>query len=220
VVVAIGDQAVVAARKVSKVPVVYGMALNTDEDTLPGNFSGVSMIASPRNYLQLFAAMKLRRVGVIYDRKNTGAYMRRAMAMAAGMGIELVALKVRSSKEVQQRMIELKKQDVDALWLLPDSTTIVPETVGSYFVFAQQNELPVIGFSAAYLTKGALAAVELSRHETGRQLCDKIRTSSNGSSGTTDSAAGRLFFNSAVADKLDIRIPPLAALPPTLSMGD
>jgi len=222
VVVAIGDQAVVATKKISKVPVVYGMALNTDEDTLSGNFSGVSMIASPRSYLQLFAAMKLRRVGVIHERKNTGAYIRRAKTMATGMGIELVPLKVRSSKEVQQRLIELKKQRVEALWLLPDSTTIVPETVDSYFVFAQQNNLPVIGFSAAYLAKGALAAVELSRNEIGRQLCDKVKTSrmSGNSNGTTYSTVARLFFNSAVAEKLDIRIPPASALPPTLSMSD
>src|SRR5512138_3248948 len=41
VVVATGDQAVTATKKLRKVPTVYGMALNTDEDTLAGNVSGV-----------------------------------------------------------------------------------------------------------------------------------------------------------------------------------
>lgn len=219
VLVAIGDQAVAATKKIRKVPVVYGMTLNTNEDTLAGNVSGVSMIVAPKSYLQLFAALKLRRVGIIHDRNHTGAYLRRATAVASAMGIELVPLQVHSPKEVQQRLIEMQQKGVDALWLLPDSSAVTPETVDSYFDFAQRQNLPVIGFSAAYLTKGALAAVELTRADIGKQLCDKIRASRTGSSGTTDSATGTLRFNRAVADKLGITIPPVSLLPSTLSTG-
>ncbi len=220
VVVAIGDQALAAAKKVRRVPLVYGMALNTDENTLTGNISGVSMIVSPRSYLQLFAALKLRRIGVIHDKNRTGAYMRRAVSVAAAMGIELVPLQVRSPKEVPQRLTELNKRKVDALWLLPDSTAVTPETVDAYFTFAHRNSLPVIGYSAAYLTKGALAAVELIRQDVGRQLCDKVRTSKSGvTSGTSDAATGKVFFNDAVAEKLGIKVPLMSILPPTLSFN-
>jgi len=218
VVVAIGDQAVTAAKKLRRVPVVYGMALNTDEDTLAGNISGVSMMVSPRSYLQLFAALKLHRIGIVHDRNHTGAYMRRAITIANGMGIELVPLQVKSAREVQQRLVEMENKKVDALWLLPDSTAIAPETVDSYFSFALQHHIPVIGFSAAYLSKGALAAVELTRQEIGKNLCDKIKTSRSGSgSGTIDATAGKLFFNRAVAEKLGIRIPSVSTLPAALS---
>ena len=123
--------------------------------------------------------------------------------VAQRMGIELVPLQVRSPKEVPQRLTEMHKRKVDALWLLPDSTAVTPETVDAYFTFAQRSNLPIIGYSAAYLAKGALAAVELIRHDIGRQLCDKVRTSKSGvTSGTSDASTGRVFFNDAVAEKL------------------
>jgi len=208
VVVAIGDRALAEARKIRRVPVVYGMTLNTSEEILADNVSGVGMAVSPDSYMKLFSALKLRRIGVIHDRMKTGAYMNRARAAAQRIGIELVILQVRSAKEIPQKLSGLNRKTVDAIWLIPDTTAITPETVDSYFTVAQENDLPVIGFSPAYLSKGALASVELTRQELGKQLCDKIKKSrSDKGSGTTDPARGKLLFNDSVARRLGIGIP-------------
>jgi putative ABC transport system substrate-binding protein len=208
VVVAIGDQALKIAKKQRRVPVIYSMTLNPGEESLGDNISGVSMMVSPKNYMNLFTALKRRRVGVIHDKAQTGAYLRRATEAAHAMGIELVLLPVTSAQQVQHRLADLRKRQVDAIWLVPDSTALTPETVDSYFEFAQQNNLPVIGFSSAYLSKGALASVEVTRQEISRQLCSKIRTARAGhGSGTTDAPAGKLLFNNAVAERLGIKIP-------------
>jgi putative ABC transport system substrate-binding protein len=207
-VVAIGDQALVAAKKLRRVPVIYTMALNSNEDALAENVSGVSMMVSPKSYLKLFSNMKLHRIGVIYNKSRTGPYLRRALDVANEMGIELVALPVNTSRDVQQRLLDLQKRKVNALWLIADSVAVTSETVDSYFEFAQKNDLPLIGFSQAYLAKGALAAVELTRQDIGKQLCTKVKLArSGGSTGTTDIPGGKLLVNTAVADRLGLRVP-------------
>lgn len=218
VVVAIGDRALTEAKKIRNVPVVYSMALNADEESLARNVSGVSVMVAPKSYCKLFTRLNLRRVGVIYDRKKTGAYLNRAREAANSMGVELVALQVRSSKQVLQKLAGLQERRVDSLWLLPDSTAVSPETVNSYFEFAQRNNLPVIGFSTAFLTKGALAAVELSKTEISDLMCSKINAVRTGEhSGTSDVTTGRLFFNRAVAEKLRISLPPISSFRPSLT---
>jgi len=217
VVVAIGDRALAEVKKIRKVPVVYGMALNTAEEILADNVSGISMAVSPDSYMKLFSSLKLRRIGVIHDRMKTGAYMNRARAAAERTGIELVTLQVRSAKDVPQKLFGLNRKSVDAIWLIPDTTAITPETVDSYFTVAQQNDLPVIGFSPAYLSKGALASLELTRQELGKQLCGKIRTSrSDKGGGTTDPSRGKLLFNDSVARRLGIVLPNTSRLAPEL----
>lgn len=218
VLVAIGDQALKAAKKVRRLPVIYSMTLKTNEDSLGDNITGVSMMVDPKNYMKLFSSLKLRKIGVIHDKNQTGPYLRRAEEAANSMGIELVTLPVSSPKQVQQRLTDLHKRQVNALWLIPDSTAITPETVDSYFNFAQQNALPVIGFSAAYLSKGALASVEVTRQEISRQLCNKIKMSRSGrNTGTTDAPAGKLLFNNIVAERLGIKIPSRPILTPEAS---
>lgn len=220
VLVAIGDRALAEAKKNRNLPVVYGMAMNEGEENLARNVSGVSIMVAPKSYLKLFAKLNLRRVGIIYDRRKSGAYLNRAREAAGSMGVELVTLQVRSPRQVRHKLAELRERKVDAIWLLPDSTAVSPETVDSYFEFAQSSSLPVIGFSSAFLSKGGLAAVELPRVEISDMICSKIRAGLNGEhSGTTDITTGKLFFNRAVAEKLRITIPPFSTFEPSFSRG-
>jgi len=221
VVVAIGDSAMSEAKKLRNIRVVYGLALNVSEETLGNNISGVSMMVSPDSYMKLFSALRFKRIGIIYNRKLTGAYVSRARAAAERMGIELVALKIASAMEVPQKLAELRNRKIDALWLLADTTAITPETVDSYFSFAQQKELPVIGFSTAYLTKGAIASLEVSREEMSRQICKSIKTSSStGERAISDPLRGKLIFNDAVARRLSISLPPASRLASELLLED
>jgi len=221
VVVAIGDSALAEAKKLRNTKVVYGLALNVSEETLGNNISGISMMVSPDSYMKLFLALRFKRIGIIYNRKLTGAYVSRARAAAERMGIELVALKIASTMEVPQKLTELRSRKIDSLWLLADTTAITPETVDSYFSFAQQQELPVIGFSSAYLTKGALASLEVTRKEVSKQICSSIKTSiSTDERAISDPPRGKLLFNDAVAKRLSISLPPVSRLVPELLLED
>jgi len=208
VVVAIGDHALSAARKIRSVPVIYAMALGAETERVGRNVTGVSMMVSPSSYLQLFHRMKLNRVGVLYDQKRSGAYLQRAREAAGGSGVELIDMQVSSPREVTDRLKDLFKRGIDAIWMIPDTTAITAENLESYFNFAQRSNLPVIGFSSAYLSKGALASIELTRQDIGKNLCIMINGVKNGEqSESIDPPSGRVRFNDAVARRLGIRIP-------------
>lgn len=208
VLVAIGNKALKAAKKIRKLPVVYAMATNVDESSLANNVSGVSTLISPQVYLNLFSALELHKVGIIDDGNLTRSYLRRAAETAGQMGIELITMMVGSPGELSQRLDDLHKQSIDALWLIPNSVGIAPETVNSYFNFAGQNGLPVIGFSSRFLPKGALAALEPTYQTIGRQICNKVIMGRQGNKqAISDIPSATLNINKPVAEKLGITVP-------------
>lgn len=209
-VIAIGEEALKEARKLRRVPVVYTMTLNVDENSLGNNVVGVTMIAAPKNYLKLFKQMHLRRIGILYDPRRTGAYLERAGQATAGFGIELIPIKVSSPREVLTALQKLKQSSVDGIWLLPDSTAVTPETIDAYFHFAQQQNLPLIGFARSYLEKGALAVLEVSRQMMGEQSCSLVRKLRAGMPvqdlTVVDVSEADLFTNKGVAARLKIEL--------------
>jgi ABC-type uncharacterized transport system substrate-binding protein len=106
------------------------------------------------------------------------------------------------------RLGELRKRNIDGIWVLPSASAITPEMVDSYFDFARENGLPIIGFSASFLRRGALAVIEMTPRDVGSQVCQMIsKTRTGTSSGITDLSTGKISFNSAVAEKIGIRVP-------------
>lgn len=210
VVLAIGDQALKEARRLRGTPVVYSHTLNVNEETLPDNIVGVSMHVAPANYMKLFKKLQLTRVGVLFDPKNSGAYLQRAKEAAAASGIELVSLKVSSPREVPATLARFKSHDIKGLWMLPDSSAVARESLDSYFLFAQQQNIPVISFARGYLAKGALAAIEGHRKSITTQSCAIINRLRSGSPvdnlESVDIKRGSLHLNETIASKLQLQI--------------
>jgi putative ABC transport system substrate-binding protein len=168
-VLTMGDNALAAARKVRQLPIVAVMSLGIRDrkNALP-NLAGIDMFASPEHYLELFQELKKRRVGVIHDPAKCGWYLRRAQQMAHRYGIKLVVRETPNPRDTLDRLTSLKGE-VDAVWMLPDTTAVTRETAEAYFVFSQEEQVPVVAFAGAYLTLGAAAVVEIDRTELGRQ---------------------------------------------------
>jgi putative ABC transport system substrate-binding protein len=217
-VIVVGDQALKEARKLRRVPVVFSMALDINEKTLGENVTGVTMNVSPDNYLKLFKKLQLQRIGVLYDPRHSGAYLARARKAAAGSGVELVAIEVRSPREVPAALARLKEHGVSGIWMLPDSTAVSQENVDAYFLFAQKQSLPVISFARGYLAKGALAVLEVSRQMIGEQSCSLVKKLRNGTPASelpvVDVRETTLFTNDNVAAKLEIKLSGLEQLFP------
>jgi putative ABC transport system substrate-binding protein len=208
-VLALGDNAFSLARRLKRTPTIFSMALNVNEEGLQNSVGGVSMMVTPARFVKLFASLKRQKVGVIYDKKHTGGYVKRARQQAERMGIELVALPVASPREIQASLAELRRRDIDALWLLPDTTVVTAETVDSFFIFAQNNHLPVVAFSAGYLSKGALATLEVTQPDVARQICSrlsKVKADDGLPAGVVDLENGKLAVNESVAAKLGISL--------------
>jgi ABC-type uncharacterized transport system substrate-binding protein len=208
VLIALGEKALKEARRQRQTPVVYAMTIAPREETLPAHVTGVSMTAPPESYLRLFRALEARRIGVVHDPDQSEPYLRRARAAAEQLGLEIVEVHVSSPRELVQRLSRFDRQAVDALWLLPDRTTVTGETVDAYFRYAQEKSLPVVAYAEAFLARGAVAAVEITPRDISRALCTRAGQLRSGTSprslGVLDPGPGRTLLNDAVARHLGI----------------
>jgi ABC-type uncharacterized transport system substrate-binding protein len=168
-VLAIGDAAVAASRKVGQVPIVGMMSLSLNLAKAPaGSLSGVGMLPAPERYLELCRSLGARRVGVIHDPARAGHYLKRARQAAKALGIELVVREVRTPKDTIARLEQLKGA-VDALWMLPDATAVTSGTLDAWFLFSLEQKVPVVTFSEQYLARGAAVSLDVDRADLGRQ---------------------------------------------------
>lgn len=165
-IVAVGDRALALAQKQNSTPVLYMMALNPKPRRLA---TGVSMLLDPSRYLSVFEALGTQKVGVVYDPSRSGAYLKRAQAMAARSRVDLVLREVRAAKETPGVLQSLRGK-VDALWMLPDATAVSPGATEAYFLFSQGERVPVVTFADVYLSMGGAVALTIDRFDIGRQL--------------------------------------------------
>ena len=182
VILTIGDAALTAARRSGQKPVVAAMALGIhNRKASHNNLTGVGMFAHPDRYMNIFKAMKIRRVGVIYSPAKSDWYMGLARHAAKDAGIELVIQTVAKPTETIDKLTKLSGK-VDALWMLPDNTAVTRETTEAYFRFGQQQAVPVVSFATAYLGLGAAVVVDLDWQAIGRQAGTTIAALLRGSS--------------------------------------
>jgi putative ABC transport system substrate-binding protein len=168
-ILAVGDSALNAVSMVRNIPVVAVMTLGLhNTKASQSNLTGISMFTPPERYISLFQSMKVRRIGVVYNDTRSEWYLRPAMAAAQQAGIELVVRKVSSPRAVVDRLNSMSG-NVDAVWMLPDTTAVTRETSEAFFRFGRENSVPVIAFSANYLGLGAAAVYDIDRPALGRQ---------------------------------------------------
>ena len=168
-ILAVGDSALKAARKVQSTPVLAVMTLGIpDFKSNQSNLSGISMFVSPERYIGVFRNMKTRRVGVVHNPAKSGWDMNQARQIARQSDIELVVREISTSRETLDKLSGLAGK-VDALWMLPDTIAVTRETTEAYFRFGQQYSVPVISFSGTYIGLGAAVALEIDRYALGRQ---------------------------------------------------
>ena len=204
-VLAVGDQALAASKKVRNVPVVSLLAL----DLLKRGGSGISLLPAPERYLELCRSLGARRVGVLYDPARSGWYLEQARAAARTQGVELVVREVRRASEVAQDLEGLKGK-VDALWMLPDATAVTNETADSWFNFAVSQQLPLVTFSEQYLKKGAVASLDIDRVDMGRQAAEyasDLLQKPDHPKALRSARKTRLNSNPAVSQRLGISLP-------------
>lgn len=205
-ILAIGDEALAVARKVQNTPVLAVLSLGIGSPrALPHNLSAISMFVSPERYVTLFRSMNVRRVGIIHNRSKCGWYLAEARQAAKEAGIELVVREVSSPHETLDKLSSLGGQ-VDALWMLPDATTVTSETTEAFFLFGVNHSVPVVAFSGMYLNMGAAAVLDIDRKELGRQAAEMARKILNGASITEVSYPSgiKLKTNATVLKRLNL----------------
>lgn len=210
VILAIGSDALARVRKIKDTPIVYLMVLDPlDSLTNGDNITGISMNVAPERQMASFQSVmpRLKRVGLLYNPARSSQLFRKAQSAARGLGIEVVAREVRSSREVFS-LLEGMKGEIDAFWMLPDSTVVTPETVELLLLHCLNQRIPVLTFSDKYVEMGALIALDLDPYDLGRQAGEQVRKILSGTPlrniSRTDPRSTVLTVNAKIARKLGI----------------
>ncbi|MGH7415046.1 MAG: ABC transporter substrate-binding protein [Candidatus Rokuibacteriota bacterium] len=205
----------VVARQATDLPVVYAMVLNPPSVVGSGakNITGASMNVPVDQTLRMLKQLgQIRRVGVVFDRSKTGYLVARAEAVAREEGLQLVAREIRSAKEAIPALEALGEQGIDALWVLPDETNLVPTVLQQMLLFSYRRKVPLIGLSESQAQMGALLSLSFaSSEDIGRQAGELANSILAGKAPAeipyTTARRVRLTVNLKAAQKLGMDIP-------------
>ena len=211
-ILAIGMDVLQKVKIFSAVPIVDLMVLNPaaivpDER----NITGVSMTISPDKQLAAIRRVlpSVRRIGLLYDPKKSGSFVKRAQNVAKLLKIDLLAKEISHSKVVPAALNSLKGA-IDAYWMIPDTTVVTPDTIELMMLYSLDSKIPVCTFSTKYLEIGALMSLDINAKEMGRQaggLALKILSGKKVADiSSVEADTADLVINEAVARKLKVTI--------------
>lgn len=207
-VIAVGAEALRITRESAPdAPVVHVMVPGAPSGGPPG----VSPDADPRRVLDALRKMapRVRRIGAVYDPAATGELVAQAEQAARDRGMELVALPARDVGEAVRAFHRFEKElPVDALWLLPDGTTTVQETLYYALEIAHWRRMVVIGLSRWYVANGALFALLPTAEAYGKAAGELGRQVLGGAApeGLVHAQDHALYLNARTADRLGLKL--------------
>ena len=171
-VVAVGLKAALAAKvEILDVPIVYMMIQDPLKHQLTAaNMTGTLLSVPVDRQLKFMRAFlpTIHRLGALYDHAKSSSSVTDAVQQATLSGFQLKALPVESEKEVPQQL-RMLLPDVEALWLMPDSTVLTNESLRFILDSALAYHIPVIGFSPEFTRLGALLSISVNYGQVGRE---------------------------------------------------
>jgi putative tryptophan/tyrosine transport system substrate-binding protein len=171
-VVAVGLKAALAAKvEIVDVPIVYMMILDPLKHQLTAtNMTGTLLEVPIDRQLKIMRTFlpTLHQIGTLYDPAKTSASVKDAAQQATISDFQLKGFPVESDKDVPQQLRRLLS-DVEALWLIPDSTVLTNESVRFILDSALERRIPVIGFSPEFTRLGALLSISVNYGDVGRE---------------------------------------------------
>jgi len=171
-VVAVGLKAALAAKvEILDIPIVYMMIQDPLKHQLTAdNMTGTLLTVPVDRQLKFMRAFlpTIHRLGALYDRAKSSSSVKEAVQQATISGFQLQVLPVESERDVPQQLRTLLS-DVEALWLLPDSTVLTNESIRFILDSALAHQIPVIGFSPEFARLGALLSISVNYGQVGRE---------------------------------------------------
>ena len=178
-------QAAQKATADNNIPVVFGVLTDpvgagvvTSLTQPGGNITGVTFGPQEARRLEWLTriAPSVKRVYIIYNPNDSSAKLalETATATAARLGLEIISREASSPDEVTAALTDFP-ENVDALYLLPDSQT--EAQLADILAVADARHLPTSVANASAVEKGPLYSYAMKLDPTGRQaarLADQI----------------------------------------------
>ena len=171
-VVAVGLKAALSAKvEIVDVPIVYMMITDPLKHQLTApNMTGTLLEVPVDRQLKIMRTFlpALHQLGMLYDPAKTSALVQDAVQQAALINFVVKGLPVENEKDVPRHLRTLLS-NVEALWLIPDTTVLTNESVRFILESALAREVPVIGFSPEFTRLGALLSISVNFGDVGRE---------------------------------------------------
>jgi putative ABC transport system substrate-binding protein len=171
-VVAVGLKAALAAKvEIVDVPIVYLMVQDPLKHQLTAaNMTGTLLEVPLDRQLKIMRTFlpALHRLGTLYDPAKTSVRLKEAERQATIFDYRLKGFPVESEKDVPQQLRAML-EEVEAFWLIPDSTVLTNESVQFILDSALARQVPVIGFSPEFTRMGALLSISVNYGDVGRE---------------------------------------------------
>ncbi len=214
-VLAVGLKAAVAARlEIFDIPVIFCMVLHPAKYDLDAqNMVGISLKIPVSQQLSILRTVlpHLKRIGFLYDPRKTPRLSTDATRQARKLGITVIERRVRTEKQVPKALRELLPE-IEALWLIPDSTVLTEESFSFLLGMAFDQGVPVIGFHPEFVRRGALVGLSVDSGDVGRQAGRLAQAILDGlmipSPKIFPPKRRRISLNLGTAEYLGITIPP------------
>ncbi len=151
----------------------------------------------------------LRKLGVLYT-SNTAPLIPPSRVVAAEMGLELVAVKVASPKDLPRALDSLTRV-VDGIWSVADPNLFDPQSTKYILLNTLRRGIPFMGFSRYVVESGALFALDFDYKAIGRQagrIANQIlRGASPGRTEVTTPDIIWFHYNEKTAKHVKVTIP-------------
>jgi len=202
----VGLDALSRALRIKEVPVVYSMVSNPVLPDKGGrSIAGVSMNIPPEKFLEAITGLfpSAKRIGVVYDPKNSDPFMHEAERQAKSRGVQLVMVQVHRPAEVPSAIDGLRGL-IDLLWMVPDATAVNAEAFKHMLGFSFRTSIPVFAFAKKYVEMGAAAGLHAASYDIGRQAGESVLRGLPGSGPSVRMAPrdAALVVNRKILDKL------------------
>ncbi|MDH4099307.1 MAG: hypothetical protein OEV28_01880 [Nitrospirota bacterium] len=170
---AIGPAALRLSATIDKPSLLTGLVLNphTHLGHRSGSLTGISMSMSAGESLRTLKqlAPAARRVALVYSGALDPALIEAAVNDMKAEGLVPVKKMVNDTAGAVEAYRSLPGQ-ADAVYLLPDVTTVNDIVTEQLLEISLKNKIPVIGFSFKYVRSGALLALTFEPEDIGSQL--------------------------------------------------
>ncbi len=205
-----------AQEKFQNIPIVFTMVLYSSLASSMGlsamNITGVSMDIS---ILKQFESIKdvipsCKKIGVLYNPNETGNIVEEAKQVAQTLGMELVAIKINSSKDVPNALENIERR-VDVLWAIADITVFTSRIPELIITYSLQHNLPIMGFSSTFVEAGALFGLSQDFADIGKQSAEIAKLVLSGAKPREIRIAVprkvSLILNLRIAKEIGIKVP-------------
>ena len=192
-----------------KYPVLSGFVSSTSNPG--GNITGAS-IDIPldiqfKKFQQIIPGLK--KIGVMYT-ENTAALIPQAKIIAKELGLSLVALEIKSDKELPKALDSLTST-VQGIWSVADANLFQPKSTRYILLNTVKKKIPFMGFSKYVVESGALFALDFDYKAVGQQAGTIVNKILDGAKpGSIDVTTADLIwfhYNEKTSEHINVKIP-------------